>query len=77
MPVLEKEFREAMRAGEQAGSRYMLETPREAAFGDEPRRQVASTMQLAAQLGYASVPAFSAAFRQVTGRTPSEFGRRE
>lgn len=30
MPVLEKEFREAMRAGEQAGSRYMLETPREA-----------------------------------------------
>ena len=29
--------------------------------------------QLAAQLGYASVPAFSAAFRQVTGRTPTEF----
>src|SRR5262249_53502386 len=28
-----------------------------------------SVKQLAAQLGYASVPAFSAAFRQVTGRT--------
>lgn len=32
-----------------------------------------SVKQLAAQLGYASVPAFSAAFRQVTGRTPTEF----
>ncbi|WFU43002.1 helix-turn-helix transcriptional regulator [Bradyrhizobium sp. CB82] len=32
-----------------------------------------SIKQLAAQLGYASVPAFSAAFRQVTGRTPTEF----
>lgn len=29
--------------------------------------------QLAASLGYASVSAFSQAFRQVTGRTPSEF----
>jgi AraC-like DNA-binding protein len=29
--------------------------------------------QLAAELGYASVPAFSHAFRQVTGRTPTEF----
>jgi AraC-like DNA-binding protein/quercetin dioxygenase-like cupin family protein len=36
-----------------------------------------SVKQLAAQLGYASVPAFSAAFRQVTGRTPTEFVRRE
>lgn len=32
-----------------------------------------SVKQLATQLGYASVPAFSAAFRQVTGRTPTEF----
>ena len=29
--------------------------------------------QLASDLGYASVPAFSHAFRQVTGRTPTEF----
>jgi AraC-like DNA-binding protein/quercetin dioxygenase-like cupin family protein len=29
--------------------------------------------QLAADLGYASVPAFSHAFRQVTGKTPTEF----
>jgi AraC-like DNA-binding protein/mannose-6-phosphate isomerase-like protein (cupin superfamily) len=29
--------------------------------------------QLAAELGYASVPAFSHAFRQVTGKTPTEF----
>lgn len=32
-----------------------------------------SVKQLAKQLGYASVPAFSAAFRQVTGRSPTEF----
>lgn len=32
-----------------------------------------SVKQLATQLGYASVPAFSAAFRQVTGRSPTEF----
>jgi AraC-like DNA-binding protein len=32
-----------------------------------------SVKQLATQLGYASVPAFSAAFRRVTGRTPTEF----
>jgi AraC-like DNA-binding protein len=32
-----------------------------------------SIKQLAADLGYASVPAFSHAFRQVTGRTPTEF----
>ena len=32
-----------------------------------------SVKQLATQLGYASVPAFSAAFRQVTGRTPTKF----
>jgi AraC-like DNA-binding protein len=29
--------------------------------------------QLAAHLGYASLPAFSHAFRQVTGKTPTEF----
>ncbi|WP_424579082.1 AraC family transcriptional regulator [Bradyrhizobium sp. USDA 241] len=34
-----------------------------------------SVKQLATQLGYASVPAFSAAFRQVTGRTPTEFAK--
>ena len=33
----------------------------------------ASVKQIAADLGYASVPAFSHAFRQVTGRTPTEF----
>jgi AraC-like DNA-binding protein len=33
----------------------------------------ASVKQLAADLGYASVPAFSHAFRQVTGKTPTEF----
>jgi AraC-like DNA-binding protein len=32
-----------------------------------------SVKQLAAALGYASVPAFSHAFRQVTGKTPTEF----
>jgi AraC-like DNA-binding protein len=37
----------------------------------------ASIKQVAAQLGYASVPAFSAAFRQVTGRTPTEFARKD
>lgn len=31
--------------------------------------------QIAAELGYASVPAFSQAFRQVTGKTPTEFVR--
>ncbi len=36
-----------------------------------------SVKQLAARLGYASVPAFSAAFRQVTGKTPREFAGRE
>lgn len=32
-----------------------------------------SIKQLASLLGYASVPAFSYAFRQVTGKTPTEF----
>ena len=32
-----------------------------------------SIKQVAGELGYASLPAFSHAFRQVTGRTPSEF----
>jgi AraC-like DNA-binding protein len=32
-----------------------------------------SVKQLAADLGYASVPAFSHAFRQVTGKTPTAF----
>lgn len=36
-----------------------------------------SIKQLASDLGYASVPAFSHAFRQVTGRTPTEFAARE
>ena len=33
-----------------------------------------SVKQLASDLGYASVPAFSHAFRQVTGKTPGIFG---
>jgi len=33
-----------------------------------------SVKQLASDLGYASIPAFSHAFRQVTGKTPTEFG---
>jgi AraC-like DNA-binding protein len=32
-----------------------------------------SVKALAAELGYASVPAFSHAFRQVTGKTPTQF----
>ena len=36
-----------------------------------------SIKQLAADLGYASVPAFSHAFRQVTGKSPSEFAAQE
>ena len=32
-----------------------------------------SVKKLAADLGYASVPAFSHAFRQVTGKTPTQF----
>jgi AraC-like DNA-binding protein len=32
-----------------------------------------SVKQIASDLGYASVPAFSHAFRQVTGKTPTEF----
>jgi AraC-like DNA-binding protein len=32
-----------------------------------------SVKKIAADLGYASVPAFSHAFRQVTGKTPTEF----
>jgi AraC-like DNA-binding protein len=35
-----------------------------------------SIKQLAADLGYASVPAFSHAFRQVTGKTPTEFAEK-
>jgi AraC-like DNA-binding protein len=35
----------------------------------------APVKQLAAELGYASFPAFSHAFRQVTGRTPTEFAK--
>ncbi len=33
--------------------------------------------QLASDLGYASVPAFSHAFRQVTGKTPTEFAEKK
>ncbi len=36
-----------------------------------------SIKQLAAELGYASLPAFSHAFRQVTGKTPTEFAQQE
>jgi AraC-like DNA-binding protein len=36
-----------------------------------------SVKQLACDLGYASVPAFSHAFRQVTGRTPTEFSEKK
>ncbi|HET7887860.1 MAG TPA: helix-turn-helix transcriptional regulator [Bradyrhizobium sp.] len=36
-----------------------------------------SIKQVASELGYASLPAFSHAFRQVTGRTPSGFGRKD
>ena len=36
-----------------------------------------SVKQLAADLGYTSVPAFSHAFRQVTGKTPTEFVERK
>jgi len=35
-----------------------------------------SIKQVAAELGYASLPAFSHAFRQVTGRTPTEFAEK-
>jgi AraC-like DNA-binding protein len=34
-----------------------------------------SIKQLAAELGYASIPAFSHAFRQVTGKTPTDFAQ--
>jgi AraC-like DNA-binding protein/quercetin dioxygenase-like cupin family protein len=34
-----------------------------------------SVKQLASDLGYASIPAFSHAFRQVTGKTPTEFSQ--
>ena len=33
--------------------------------------------QLAREFGYASAPAFSHAFRQVTGKTPTEFSAKE
>jgi transcriptional regulator GlxA family with amidase domain len=36
-----------------------------------------SVKQLAAALGYASVPAFSHAFRQITGKTPTEFAEKQ
>jgi AraC-like DNA-binding protein len=36
-----------------------------------------SIKQVAAELGYASLPAFSHAFRQVTGRTPTEFAQKD
>ena len=36
-----------------------------------------SVTQLASDLGYASVPALSHAFRQVTGKTPTEFAGKE
>jgi AraC-like DNA-binding protein/quercetin dioxygenase-like cupin family protein len=36
-----------------------------------------SIKQVAGELGYASLPAFSHAFRQVTGRTPTEFAQKD
>jgi AraC-like DNA-binding protein len=36
-----------------------------------------SVKQLASDLGYASMPAFSHAFRQVTGKTPTEFSEKK
>jgi len=36
-----------------------------------------SVKQLASDLGYASVPAFSHAFRQVTGKTPTQFSGKD
>ena len=36
-----------------------------------------SVKQLASDLGYASIPAFSHAFRQVTGKTPTEFSEKK
>ena len=36
-----------------------------------------SVKQVAGELGYASLPAFSHAFRQVTGRTPTEFVQKD
>jgi transcriptional regulator GlxA family with amidase domain len=36
-----------------------------------------SVKQVASDLGYASVPAFSHAFRQVTGKTPTEFSTKD
>src|SRR3569832_12300 len=36
-----------------------------------------SIKQVASELGYASLPAFSHAFRQVTGRTPTEFVQKD
>jgi AraC-like DNA-binding protein len=36
-----------------------------------------SVKQIAREFGYASVPAFSHAFRQVTGKTPTEFTDRQ
>lgn len=36
-----------------------------------------SVKQLPSDLGYASVPAFSHAFRQVTGKTPTEFAEKQ
>ncbi|MCA1456486.1 helix-turn-helix transcriptional regulator [Bradyrhizobium sp. BRP22] len=38
---------------------------------------IVSIKQIASDLGYASVPAFSHAFRQVTGKTPTEFAGKE
>jgi AraC-like DNA-binding protein len=44
-----------------------------AAIGKLSMEANVSVKQLASDLGYASVPAFSHAFRQVTGKTPTEF----
>ena len=44
-----------------------------AAIGRLSTEADVSVKQLAAELGYASMPAFSHAFRQVTGKTPTAF----
>ena len=45
-------------------------------FASITATRTASVKQLASDLGYASVPAFSHAFRQVTGKTPTHFLRK-
>jgi AraC-like DNA-binding protein/mannose-6-phosphate isomerase-like protein (cupin superfamily) len=48
-----------------------------AAIGRLSTETDVSVKQLASDLGYASVPAFSHAFRQVTGKTPTQFAGKQ